>query len=220
MSIQTRLPARPALVLALCLTLAACGSNDDGPGKTVAGKDALPMPGAVDGSVTGMPTPGEASVVPADLPAPATDAGDLAGPDAALPPVEADGAPAIDMPATDAPPLPEPGPDAAVAVLRDYYAALNAKDFGRAHAAWRNYPQGPGQFAEGFADVAGISVEIGPPGPVDAGAGQRYIEVPVRLDVTRLDGRRERHSGRYTLQRSVIEGGDPHWKIARTSLSW
>lgn len=219
-----RTHARPALALALCLTLAACGRGEDAPGKAAAGKDTLPMPGTVAGSVTGMPNPGEATVVPADLPPPAADAGDIAGPDAALSPVDADGMPAIDMPTTDvpttdAPPLPEPGPDAAVAVLRDYYAAINAKDFARAHAAWRNNPQGPGQFAEGFAGIAGVSVEIGPPGPVDAGAGQRFIEIPVRLDVTRLDGRMERHSGRYTLQRSVVEGGDPQWKIVRTSLS-
>lgn len=205
--------ARSTAALALCLTLAACGNGDDAPRKTASGEDALPMPGTVAGSVTGMPNPGEAVVVPA-APEPVVDPGDIATADAPPMPGGAEDVPASDMPA-----LPEPGPDAAVAVLRDYYAAINAKDFARAHAAWRNNPQGPGQFAEGFADIAGVSVEIGPPGPVDAGAGQRFIEIPVRLDVTRIDGRMERHSGRYTLQRSVVEGGDPQWKIVRTSLS-
>lgn len=214
-------PHRPhirAAALALCLALAACANGDDAPGKSAAGKDTLPMPGAVGGSVTGMPNPGEAVVVPA-VPEAVDDAGDVAAADAVPPPADAGNDATAYSPAADMPALPEPGPDAAVAVLRDYYAAINAKDFARAYAAWRNSPQGPAQFAESFADIAGVSVEIGPPGPIDAGAGQRHIEIPVRLDVTRLDGRLERHSGRYTLHRSVIEGGDPQWKIVRTSLS-
>ena len=206
--------ARALAPLLLCAALAACGGGDEETRKTTTGAEALPMPDAVRGSVTGMPNPGEATVVPVEVPeVPADPLDDGQPQDIASADPTADGTDA--MPAVD-----EPGPDAAVVVLRDYYAALNAKDFARAHAAWRNAAQGAAQVADGLADVAGISVEIGPPGPIDAGAGQRFIEIPVRLDVTRMDGRLERHSGRYTLQRSVIEGGDPQWKIVRSSLSW
>ena len=194
----------------LFLLLSACGGNDADQATAASGDSALPQPGAVSGSVTGMPDPGR----PTMAPAPAADE------------TTADETPtagAEPMPATEdvdaVPATDEPGPDAAVAVIRDYYASINAKDFARAHAAWRNNPQDPAQFAAGFAGTAGVSVEIGPPGPVDAGAGQCYIEIPVRLDLTRADGRLERHTGRYTLQRSVIEGGDPQWKIVRSTLS-
>ncbi|HWU69863.1 MAG TPA: hypothetical protein VN017_00715, partial [Pseudoxanthomonas sp.] len=77
----------------------------------------------------------------------------------------------------------------------------------------------PAQFADGFAGTTGVSVEIGTPGPVDAGAGQRYIEIPVRLDATQADGRIDRYAGRYVLHRSVVEGGNPDWRIERATLA-
>ena len=203
---------RSSLSLLLCLLLAACGNSSDPDRMAAADGDALPAPDAVSGSVTGMPNPGEATVVAAEVPASAqADDTVVAVDDATSMPAEAT---TMDPRMDDA----GPGPDAAVAVLRDYYAAINARDFTRAHAAWRGNPQAPAQFAQGFADIAGVSVEIGPPGPVGAGAGQRYIDLPVRLEITRTDGRMERQSGSYTLQRSVVDGGDPQWKIARTSL--
>ena len=202
---------RTTLSLLLCLLLAACGNSDDAGRQAAAGGDALPAPEAVSGSVTGMPTPGEATVVAAETP-PSPQAETVVAVDDAT---SLAGDPSTMDPGMD---NAGPGPDAAVAVLRDYYAAINAKDFARAHAAWRGSPQPPGQFAEGFADIAGVSVEIGPPGPVDAAAGQRAIDVPVRLDITYGDGRLERQSGSYTLQRSVVDGGDPQWRIARSSF--
>ena len=54
----------------------------------------------------------------------------------------------------------EPGAEAAVTVLRDYYAAINARDFARAHALWRQNPQTAAQFADGFAGTTGVSVEM------------------------------------------------------------
>ena len=203
---------RSIAALLLCLLLAACGNSDDAARKAATGENELPAPDAVSGSVTGMPNPGKATVIPADVPEqPSADAVIVEGDDPIA--THAD-AIAVEPPPDDA----GAGPDAAVAVLRDYYAAINARDFSRAHAAWRGNPQAPAQFAQGFADIAGVSVEIGPPGPVGAGAGQRYIDLPVRLEITRTDGRMERQSGSYTLQRSVVDGGDPQWKIARTSL--
>ena len=203
---------RSSLSLLLCLLLAACGNSGVPDRMAAADGDALPAPDAVSGSVTGMPNPGEATVVAAEVPASAqADDTVVAVDDATSMPAEAT---TMDPRMDDA----GHGPDAAVAVLRDYYAAINAKDFERAHASWRGNPQPPAQFAEVFADIAGVSVEIGPPGPVDAGAGQRAIDVPVRLDITHGDGRLERQSGSYTLLRSVVEGGDPQWRIARSSF--
>ena len=201
--------ARAAALLS-CLLLAACGNGDDAERKATAGAEALPAPGAVSGSVTGMPNPGEATVVPAATPEPAAVADPLAVED---PPEQPDAS------AAEPPPeQPGPGPDAAVAVLRDYFAAINAQDFARAQAAWRNAPQGTEAFAQGFADVAGMSVEIGAPAAYEAMAGQRSVELPVRLEITRIDGRQERQAGSYTLQRGAPDGGDGQWRIVRSSF--
>ena len=196
--------------LLLVTLLVACGDREK-PAATTAtatGEEALPKPGAAAGSVTGMPAPGASTPDPgrADVPAP-----DVAAPDASAAPA----APIED--AADAPS--EPGADAAVAVLRDYYAAINARDFSRAYALWRQNPQPPAQFADGFAGTTGVSVEIGPPGPIEAGAGQRYIEIPVRLEANRADGRIDRYAGRYILHRSVVEGSNPAWRIERATLA-
>ena len=201
-----------AITSFLCgMLLAACGNGEESTRQAATGDHALPAPDAVSGSVTGMPNPGEATVVPADATAPPPA-------DAVVVEVEDPMAPGdvnAMQPAADDP---GPSPDEAVAALRDYFAAINARDFGRAHAAWLGHPQGPEQFAQAFADIAGLSIEIGPPGPVEGGSGAYTVELPVRLDVTRTDGRMERQSGTYNLQRSVDGRGDPPWKIARSSM--
>ena len=189
--------------LSLIALLAACsGNKPTGTGNT-AGEESLPKPGTVDGSVTGMPAPGAST----------PDPGRTVADPASLPDD-------IALAATDTPTAQaEPGAEAAVAVLRDYHAAINARDFARAHALWRQNPQTPSQFADGFAGTTGVSVEIGVPGPVDAGTGQRHIDIPVRLDAAQADGRIDRYAGHYTLQRSVVEGGNPEWRIERVTLA-
>lgn len=62
-------------------------------------------------------------------------------------------------------------------------------------------------------------MEIGPPGAIDAGAGQRHIDIPVRLQASQADGRVETYAGTYVLHRSVVDGGDPGWKIVRAQLT-
>jgi len=194
------------IALSLAALLIACGGRKPaGTDATAAGEESLPKPDAAGGSVTGMPAPGASTPDPGRVddpePAQAAEAGDTAQ--------------AADASSAQA----EPGAEAAVAVLRDYYAAINARDFARAYALWRQNPQTPAQFADGFAGTTGVSVEIGAPGPVDAGAGQRYIEIPVRLDATQADGRIDRYAGRYVLHRSVVEGGNPDWRIERATLA-
>ena len=49
--------ARALAPLLLCAALAACGGGDEETRKTTTGAEALPMPDAVRGSVTGMPNP-------------------------------------------------------------------------------------------------------------------------------------------------------------------
>ena len=193
------------IALSLAALLAACGDRKPAGGADAAtGEESLPKPTAAGGSVTGMPAPGASTPDPGRVAEPAPAAVEVLA--------QAD---ATDPSATQA----EPGAEAAVAVLRDYHASINARDFARAYSLWRQNPQTPAQFADGYAGTTGVNVEIGVPGPVDAAAGQRFIEIPVRLDATKADGRVDRYAGRYLLHRSVVEGGNPDWRIERATLA-
>lgn len=232
-----RLPFRCA-TFALAFALAACGGNDEDARRRAAQEtgEGLPTPSGA-GGVTGTPDvgPGPNGQAPAlgGTPAPGQAGDDLvivpATPDAANP----DAAPGVDPdgdgPLT-APPLPDqdagqPKAAEAVSVLRDYYAAINARDYARAHQLWADGGAASGQttleFANGFAGTQGVSVEVGAPGPEDAGAGQRYVTVPVNVSATQADGSVRRYAGRYVLHRTVADGATPEqraWRIQSASL--
>lgn len=195
----------------------AGSSGNDGNAGTGA---ALPVPQAASGSITGMPDappiasaspPGDASSVPIEpVIAPIDEVPAEAG-------GETDTPTAVDTEAA--------GADAAVQVIRDYYAAINRRDYANAYRLWRGGGQASGQsaaqFAAGFADTSGVSVEIGEPGRIDAGAGQRHIEVPVSLTARHADGSQQRFRGRYVLQRTVVDGASADqraWRIGSASL--
>ena len=206
-----------------CGLLAACGGDRPNAGRSAggdAGGDALPSPEARGGSVTGMP-----DALPAGSQLP-----DAGTPATAPEPIEpADSADADTSVSDEAPPAASddgPGADAAVQVIRDYYSAINRHEYGSAYALWSSQGQASGKssaaFAEGFADTSGVSVQIGQPGPVDAGAGQRYIEVPVTLVARQVDGSEKRFRGTYVLRRTVVDGASADqrdWRIQSASLS-
>jgi hypothetical protein len=226
----------------LVLALAACGGADrpSGDGATPDGiaNEPLPAPVGAGGAVTGMPdTPGPNEVEIPEQPGAGTE------PDPALA-LDADGNPLPsevppDAPTTSAladPAAAQPVPGAplaapaavdpivaqeAVALVRDYHAAINAAALGRAYALWADGGQASGQspqeFADGFAQVESMSVEIGTPGRADATTAR----VPVTLSVRRLDGSQRRLTGHYTLRRpaEAAAAGDPSaWRIASASL--
>ncbi|GAB3349904.1 hypothetical protein [Lysobacter tyrosinilyticus] len=200
-----------ALSLLVALLLVACG-KDDTPGTTAndGSVEQLPTPAGTPGGVTGMP----------DRPGP----GPIGPPVAEQPevPVDENGNPLTpESPENTG----EPTSEDAVAVIRDYYGAINSGDFGRAHALWsdggRASGQSPQQFAAGFADTTGVSVEMQAPSEMDAAAGSRYIEVPVTIIATRRDGSQHRYTGKYVLRRSVVDGATDEqkaWRIASADL--
>ncbi len=209
-------PARPLLAILLACACVACGDRSttqrNGEGDP-ADDQALPAPRAQAGSITGMPAlPPESPDRPAqpdiavDAPPPSAQEGS----DAAAPGAMQPG---------------EPGVDAAVAAIRDYYVAINRRDYTAAYRLWRDQGQASGQSAEqfalGFQATAGVSVEIGAPGDIDAGAGQRHVEVPVQLVAHQQDGSERRYRGRYVLQRTVVDGASDEqrsWRIASARL--
>ena len=218
---------RRQVCLALCMALALCACNDPDDKKARAGDgtalDALPQPAGTSGSVTGMPdAPGPGQVGPASIELPSDT------------PIASDGSVALpaDVVVDDAGvSLPvagsegEPTPADAVALVRDYYAAINGGDFGRAHALWSDGGNASGQslqqFANGFTDTTGVSVQIKEPGRIDAAAGSRYIEVPVAIDAKQRDGSVRQYVGAYVLRRAVVDGASPAqrlWRIASADL--
>ena len=206
---------RLAIVCA-CLLLAACGGDNAEGGRAQPGAESLPKPDAASGSVTGMPNPGRPSAQPSaitEMPGIDTDGG-------------TDDATAVD-PAVPMEPAPVEQDDAgaAVSVLRDYYAAINARDYDLAWSQWSDGGRASGQslqqFVAGFADTAGVSVSFGESGVVEGAAGSRYIEIPATLEATQADGSVRHYTGGFTLRLSVVDGASEaqrSWHIAASTL--
>jgi hypothetical protein len=104
----------------------------------------------------------------------------------------------------------EPTAADAVATVRRYYEAIDAKRYRDAYALWSENGKASGQtyeaFAKGFAETATVSAEIGKPGDVGAAAGSRYIEVPVTITARTSGGSTQHFGGVYKLRRAVVDG--------------
>lgn len=94
--------------------------------------------------------------------------------------------------------------EAAAAVVRLYYSAIDAHDYGTAWAQWGENGQ-PGQtyaaFVSGFARTRSTRVTIGTLKPGEGGAGSVYQSVPVQVTATLDDGTLQRFAGTYLLHR-------------------
>jgi hypothetical protein len=116
-----------------------------------------------------------------------------------------------------------PSPDV---VVRNYYAAIAARDYRRAYAMWGDDGKSSGQtleqFAAGFARTQTVAVDVGPPGRVEGAAGSRYVDVPVVVRATTQDGENQRFEGTYTLRRVVVDGASPaqrRWHLSSADLA-
>ncbi len=125
--------------------------------------------------------------------------------------------------------LSEPKPrgmTAAADVVRRYYSALNARDYGTAWSQWGD--QGPpgktrSAFEAGFARTRSTSVTIGALVPGGGAAGSVYQPVPVTVDATLDDGTRQRFRGTYVVRRiNDVDGATAEqlrWHIASAKLA-
>ena len=117
------------------------------------------------------------------------------------------------------------GMAAAAAVVRRYYAALDARDYGTAWAQWGENGV-PGrtlaQFRAGFARTRSTTVAIGTLIPGSGGAGSIYQPVPVTVDATLDDGTRQRFRGEYVVRRvNDVDGSTAdqrRWHIGSAEL--
>lgn len=218
------------LSLALCTcVVAACGNDTPPPSAADALVEPLPQPDPASGAVTDMPArpgPGEVPIAgEPPAPPPLFAADEHFGmprlednPETGLSDPASAGVPAQD-------PMAEPTPADAVAVLRQYYAALAAGDTARAYGLWAGGGQASGQtldqFSADFGQVATLDASVGEPGPIDAAAGTRQLEIPVTLRITRRDGSGLAQGGRVVLRRSVADGASPEqraWRIASADI--
>jgi hypothetical protein len=230
MKFPTRLVFFAAIALSLCACSKPAGTAAGGATAADSGADVvLPKPEANGGSVTGMPSkPGPNPVGPAL----AASASVVAPMDTTVQPTaDSAGEVAIDAAAGDDDATPaaaadaEPSAQDALAVLQDYYVAINQRDFQRAWSSWsdggRSSGQTAQQFADGFANTAQVALQPGVPGRVDAAAGSRYVEIPVAIQATQRDGTVHRYTGTYTLRRAVVDGATDAqraWHIGSAAL--
>ena len=119
----------------------------------------------------------------------------------------------------------EPTAADAVGVIQQYIADLNARRYQDAYAEWEPgaNPLSYADFVAGYQRTTSVSVDIGTPGPIDAGAGQRYIEIPVTIHATLDDGTHQIFEGSFTLHHVAgISGATPEqqqWHIYSASLT-
>jgi membrane-bound inhibitor of C-type lysozyme len=199
-----------ALALTLPFLIAACsGQADDPAGNTTPDTSTSLYQPIVNDSDLGAPAP-----PPEPMP-------DVSKPDAALPGIDAPpNAPQARPVAT---PSPEPGREEAARIVRSYYAKIGRGDYAAARAMWDDDGDASGltqeEYAKRFDRFSAFRAEVGTPGRIDAGAGQRYVEVPVRvMGKLKADGRVIERTGTVTLHRTGdIEGATPaqrRWRIA------
>jgi len=114
---------------------------------------------------------------------------------------------------------------AAADVVRRYYSALNARDYGTAWQQWGEDGR-PGQtfkaFEGGFAHTRATQVRIGALPPAEGAAGSVYQTVPVTVEATTDTGARQRFAGSYVVRRvNGVDGASAaqlRWHLESASL--
>lgn len=69
----------------------------------------------------------------------------------------------------------------AASVVQTYYALLGERKYAQAYALREPDTRGAAAFAAGFDAYSEYHANVGAPGAIDAGAGQRYVTVPVQV---------------------------------------
>lgn len=124
-------------------------------------------------------------------------------------------------------PFPPGSAQEAANVVQSYYALIEAGHYRRAWALWGDGGKASGMsaraFAASFAKYAAYHANIGAPGRIDAGAGQRYVTVPVQVYGRLKAGNKSFNlRGDVTLHRTAdIDGATPEqksWHISAVDL--
>jgi len=129
-------------------------------------------------------------------------------------------------PVSEAPFTPESAQGAAN-VVQTYFALIEGGQFDQARALWgdggKASGMSPAAFAASFARYAEYHANIGAPGRIDAGAGQRYVSVPVQVYGRLKDGGQAFNlRGDVSLHRTAdVDGAtaaQKQWRISAINL--
>jgi hypothetical protein len=124
-------------------------------------------------------------------------------------------------PVSEAPFAPDSAQGAAD-VVQHYYALIESGRYGEAYKL--RAPGGPtaAEFAGSFARYSEYHAQIGAPGEIDAGAGQRFVTVPVQAYGRDKSGKEFHEAGTVTLHRTAdIDGAtaeQKRWHIRSIDL--
>ena len=143
------------------------------------------------------------------------------------PPVTtSDGHPIPKKPASPTPSLSPLPPDAkavrdAIAVVHDYYDAINSRNYRAAYELWegkgRASDQSFEEFSGGFANTESVKIDTGgEPGDFEGAAGSQYVQIPALIEARTKDGRVQKYWGQYVLRRSMVDGATADqraWRI-------
>lgn len=177
---------RTAFALAAACMLAACNQQPATDNGEAANDTALANQGESE------PAPAETAAAPGPLTPPAP--GEPGGLDNDMTPV-AEG------------PIDPGSAQGAAQVVQQYFALIEAGRYRQAWALWSDGGRASGmsadEFAASFRRYAEYHANIGAPGRIDAGAGQRYVTVPVQVYGRLREGNREfNQRGSMTLHRA------------------
>ncbi len=104
----------------------------------------------------------------------------------------------------------EATPATAEAVVRAYYAAINASDYASAYAQWGDGGAASGQslenFRKGYANTRSVEATVGTATAEEGAAGSHYILVPVELHSRQRDGSTRSYRGFFTLRAVMADG--------------
>lgn len=120
-------------------------------------------------------------------------------------------------PVSEAPFTPDSAQSAAN-VVQTYYALISEGKYARARSLWENggmaSDANTDAFAARFARYSAYHANIGAPGDVDAGAGQRYVTVPLQISARLKQGAAAEYQiGSVTLHRTAdIDGATAEQK--------
>ncbi|MGK6353628.1 MliC family protein [Sphingomonas sp. DT-207] len=195
--------------LAAAGLLAACSQQ---PAENAAIDNVANTADPAEANVLDETVPGEPSPAPAPLNPPAP--GEPGGLDNDTTPI-AEG------------PIAEESAQGAAQVVQSYYALIESGRYRQAWDLWDNGGRASGMtpqaFAASFNRYAEYHANIGAPGRIEAGAGQRYVTVPVQVYGRLKDRNRPfTMSGSVTLHRAGnIDGATPEqrrWRISSTDV--
>lgn len=186
--------------------LAACGQPQGGDNAT---NTAAPAAQSTPVAATTPTQPADAaSGLPEAVPTPVSSA-----------------APPLAETVSEAPFTPD-SPQGAANVVQTYFALIEAGKYRQAWHLWRDDGQASGMsaaaFAQSFAKYTQYHATVGAPGRIDAGAGQRYVTVPVKTYGTLKTGKPFAMDGSVTLHRTGdIDGATAEqksWHISASDL--